>query len=248
MTTLATFRPRVAQILRDAAGRIYLDAALDEAIRQALDAYSLACPLEAETILTLERAGTEIDLSGVTGLLDVLSAVWPYDPAYPAWAGNRVRAWRLYRLGGPSLLLTTAGAFGGGATPQPGDRLRLVYTARHWLEGLDGAPAPSPEAPATTLPAEHESLLALGAAGYAAAARIPDLAHAANPLADQFSALERWGYARMEAFLGELETLREAAARRGPSWAAPWSLDRWDGEADGDGDGAFGDGPLGGEG
>lgn len=67
------------------------------------------------------------------------------------------------------------------------------------LNGLDGAPA-------TTLPAKAESLIVLGAAGYAGAARAADRSEAFE-LVGEFKDTKQWGEERLAEFRGLLGKL-----------------------------------------
>lgn len=219
MSTLAQLRERAGMLLMDAGSEIWSTELLDEALRQALAQYSLVRPVEAETVLTLEAAGREIDLSGIAGLMGVFDAWWPYDDQAERWPPNRLRGWRLNWNGGSAKLFLD---LRDGAQPQAGDKVRLWYTAAHTIEDLD-------QAEATTLPPEHESLIVTGAAGQAGMSRVADLVETADVDMYSVSLLGTWARSKQREFGGELDLLRRRQARAGTSYGEGWRLDRWDG-------------------
>jgi hypothetical protein len=86
MSTLAEIRDRVEAKLLDETNVIWSTDTIDEAIRSALDEYSLALPATMDEVITLEAAGREIDLSDIAGLLKVTQVRWPYDSGVEQWA------------------------------------------------------------------------------------------------------------------------------------------------------------------
>jgi hypothetical protein len=221
MTNLAGLRDRVETVLMDAGNEIWDTGTLDEAIRQALAQYSLVRPVEAETTITLEAAGREIDLSSITGLLGVFDAWWPYDDSTEQWPPNRLRGWRLNWNGGKATLFLD---LRDGRQPQAGEKVRVWYTAAHTIEDLDGATE-------TTLPPEHASLIVTGAAGQAGMSRVADLIETQDVDMYSVSLLGTWSRSKQREFGAELDQIRRRAARAGTSFGQGWKLDRWDGEA-----------------
>src|SRR3990167_7969237 len=112
MSTLAQLETRLAQQLGDTANAIWATAALDEAIRQALEEYNQAAPKGLETVITLPGDGREIALSGVSNLLDVAEVWWPYDSdaVTEQWPPNQVKGWRLWWDDASPVLFLAAGA------------------------------------------------------------------------------------------------------------------------------------------
>src|SRR5690606_22001873 len=105
------------------------------------------------------------------------------------------------------------------ACPAAGDVLRIWYSTDHSLEGLDGATA-------TTIPAQHAGLLALGAAGFAVTSRRVTVAETANLNEGAARNLREWGEERLVSFYQHLRDLaRRAAAVAGGTAALP-ALDR----------------------
>jgi len=218
MSDLAEIRARVQKKVWDLTQAVWSQEILDEAIRSALDAYSRVLPQAASAVVTLEAPGRELDLFMLDGLLSVSRVYWPYDSSREIWPPNRVRGFRLEWIANVPLLTLTAWD---GTQPQAGDELKIWYTCRHTIEDLDLADESS-------LPEIHESLLALGAAGYAVAGRGLDLLRISEIDPDLVSKYERWAERRLGEFRAELEALRGEAARAGESWGEGWRMDKWE--------------------
>jgi hypothetical protein len=220
MSTLAEIRDRVEQALLDVTNTIYTTGVIDEGIRSALDQYTAFNPQGKETVITLPGDGREIAIDALTGLVQVVEVWWPYDSLATSetWPPNRVRGFRVYRdLGLPVLFLD----IDDGDQPQQDDELRIWYTARQEIEGLDSAAA-------TTLIPEHESVIVTGAAGYAAMSRALDLVETAGTDLYAVGMLGTWGRSRLREFNGMLKLIREGSSRSGSSWGRGWDLDKWD--------------------
>ena len=221
MSTLAQIRDRVEQMLVDPANAIYATGLLDECITQALDEYSHANPLGAETFITLPGDGREIAIDSLTGLINVTEVWWPTDSTASSetWPPNRVLGWRLWWDDArPVLFLDTVEQ----DQPQTDDEVRIWYTKRQTIENLDSATV-------TSLPGEAESLIVLGAAGHAAMARAEDLIEVAGTDLYQVGVLATWGTKKLNEFRKRLATLQRESSRRGTSYLrSSWILDKWD--------------------
>jgi hypothetical protein len=108
-----------------------------------------------------------------------------------------------------------------GDEPQMGDELRLWYTASHSIDGLDGADI-------TTLPGEHETLVASGAAGHAALARGVDLIEITSADLYGTGLLLVWAQRKLKDFREALEKVKRAHTRAGLPYGTGWKLDKWD--------------------
>jgi len=192
---LATLRERVAADLGDAAGAVWTSDELDRAIRRALRDYSAVQPRRVETSVSVAAAGRELDLSAVADLMGVERVWFPYDAGQSGWPAR----WRCFELWpGPTLYLDVADE------PAAGDVARVFYWTLHTLDGLD-------DATATTLPAEDEDLLALGAAGYAALEQSRAAIGALHVSGYTPLQWKEWATAQLAEFARRLE----AAERRG---------------------------------
>jgi len=224
--TLAQFESRVSQFLMDATNVVFAVSTIDECLRLALDEYSGANPLAKETVIVLPGDGREIALDALAGLLNVHRVWWPYDSlSVEVWPPNRVNgfyvAWDDAR---PVLFLNCDT----GAQPQLDDELRLWYSVPHTIQDLDSASV-------TTLPAPHESLIAIGAAGHCAFARATDLAETTGVSAVSTPNLAALGSRWLREFRNRLNGLRAYAQAHGVSCAPyasiGWTMDKWDGSA-----------------
>ena len=218
MTAIADFRTRIRALLVDTGSAIYATAIVDEALQQALDEYNQACPLERETVIILPGDSREIALNGVSGLLAVTEAYWPFDSTDEPWPPNRVKGFYVYWDDTqPVLYLNSID----GDEPQLDDELRLWYTVRHTIDGLDSATV-------TTVPGAHVSLLVAGAAGFAALSRTLDLIEVTS--ADQYMTglLGVWSQRKLKEFRAALELVKRSKARAGMPYTQGWKLDKWD--------------------
>jgi hypothetical protein len=219
--TLAQFQSRLAAFLMDEANAVWPTTSLDESLRQALNEYSEANPLSMESVLTVPAAGREIALDGLSGLQQVTEIWWPYDSAASAqgWPPNRPRGWRLWWDDARAVLLLDADA---GAEPQAGDEVRVWYTAGQRIQDLDGADA-------TTVCAEHESLVVLGAAAYACWSRSVDQTETAATAAVSTPNYAALALRFLKLFRARLQEIRSGHGQvRGASFGPGWRLDRWD--------------------
>jgi hypothetical protein len=207
-------------MLMDTGNAIWDTAVIDEGLRLALDQYNLVKPLNMETVITLPGDGREIALSGVTGLLNVLDVWWPYDSdaADETWPPNRVRGWRLWWDDNQAVLFLEITE---GSQPQTDEELRLWYSKQQTIQDLDAAAT-------TTLRDDHESIIVLGGAGHAAMSRTIDLVETAGTDLYQVGLIGTWGQRKLREFNGALKAIQSKQTRRGPSWLAGWSLDKWD--------------------
>ena len=211
-TTLALLRDRVEQTLSDTGNTIWSTTDLDEAIRIALDEYTQVSPHHAIATLTLSAAGREISLTSITALLHVLRVWWKYtstDPEYPP-------QWREFeQWPGPLLFIND------GIEPASGDVVRIFYTARHTLNGLDSATA-------TTLPDEHVSLIVAGAAGQAALSYAQAMSDRLT--VDGWTSKRFTDYAnlKLQQFTDGLRRIARQHAAQSSGIAPAYPLDRWD--------------------
>ena len=220
MSTLAQIRARVALMLQDTGAAIFTAALIDESITQALDQYNAVNPQGKETVIVLPGDGREIALDSITGLTRVIEVWWPYDSDATAetWPPNRVKGWRLWWDDArPVLFLDTTDQ----SEPQTDDEVRVWYIIPHTIQDLASAAA-------TTLLAEHESLIVLGAAGHAAMSRTVDLVETAGTDLYAIGLLGTWGQRKLREFQAELKKIQEGASRSGPAWGEGWALDKWD--------------------
>lgn len=216
--TLATLRGRVRGALMDASSATWADSDLDAAIGEALRLLSAVSPANYTAALTLTADGAELSLEALSDLIGVCEVWYPYTPA-GAGVGEvfGVCPFRFFWDGEtPTLRLEPED----GRAPRAGECLRLFYTGRLKLNGLDGATL-------TTLPGQDEALVVLGAAGQAALSRALDLMETPSQDLYAVTLLAVWGRTRLKEFNAGLEVRRAASARRGAgvSWGGGWTVD-----------------------
>lgn len=183
---------------------------VDEAIRWALHRHSEIQPDRTITTLALTADGREVDISSITDYLHIERVWWDYDSADPVYPPN----WRDFETWPGDVLFIEDGE-----EPQTSDVVRLWYTRLHTLNGLDSATA-------TSLPADHQTLIVIGASGFVAQERVQDEERRYVP-----RKLREWADARLREFERGLKALARRQAARHSGLAPGPTLDRWeDGE------------------
>jgi len=139
---LTEMRARVREDLQDTDSQNYrwTDDEVDGAIDRVVTEYSLHAPIEQQGDIATTDGDTELDISSLTGLLEVESVEFPIGqtPKYlqrtEYWAGH--------------LYMQDEGN---------GNDARVRWLKKHTLD-----------AQSTTIPTEHEEIIVLGATGYLA--------------------------------------------------------------------------------
>lgn len=182
---------------------------IDEAIRWAMQRYDEVHPDEAIATLTLEADGREVDISSIAGYLEITRAWWNYDSSSPSYPPD----WRDFELWPGDILFVKDGD-----EPAAGDVVRVWYTQPHTLYGLDSATA-------TTIPADAETLIVTGAAGFAAEERVQEQPQSYVP-----RKLRDWAENRIREFERGLKLVGRRQAARHSGVASGPVLDRFDGD------------------
>lgn len=187
---LVELRGRVRAALADTNGLAWSDEMLDESLREALDMLSMSLPRTVSVeLVALE--GLEVELAGVLGLIDVLE-VWRMDGV-----PRRVQGWIVaWHANLPRLRLSAREG-----VLRAGERVKVVYTALHTLEGLNGATE-------TSLHPRHASLLVAGAAGYAVERRACMAIAGYHQEPKESVALLQWSVTQLRGFENDLRRLR----------------------------------------
>jgi len=185
----------------------YAQDDIDEAIRLALHRYSEVDPDRAITTVTLSEDGREVDISSITDYLQVERVWWNYDSDDPGHPPD----WRNFELWSGDILWINDGG-----EPATGDVVRIWYTRLHSLNGLDGASA-------TSFGDDVETLVVVGASGYAAQERVQEQSSRWVP-----RKLREWAEKRLQEFEAGLKRVASRAAVRAGGIAAGPVLDRWD--------------------
>jgi len=139
---LTEMRARVREDLQDTDAQNYrwTDDEVDGAIDRVVMEYSLHAPIEQQDDIATTDGDIELDISSLSGLLDIESVEFPIgqSPKYyqrtEYWAGH--------------LYIEDEG---------DGEDARVRWLKKHTLD-----------AQSTTIPAEHEEIIVLGATGYVA--------------------------------------------------------------------------------
>jgi hypothetical protein len=139
---LTEMRARVREDLQDTDSQNYrwTDDEVDGAIERVVLEYSLHAPLQQQDDIATTDGDTELDISSLSGLLEIESVEFPIgqSPKYlqrtEYWAGH--------------LYMEDEG---------DGTNARVRWLKRHTLD-----------VSSTTIPAEHEEIIVLGATGYLA--------------------------------------------------------------------------------
>jgi hypothetical protein len=216
--TLTTLRDRVELLLADSGNAIWSTSWLDEAIREALHEYSKTRALRSVGTVVLNADGREIDVSSLSGLLGVTEIWCDYTSTDPEYPPNR----RPFEHWPDEEKVYVTGDY----EPASGDVMRVFYTQLQTLNGLDAATS-------TTFPADDESLIVTGAAGYAATSRAVDLAEKVT--LDRLTAqqVRAWGLSKLQEFRAGLKTVARRMAIENVSHVELPDLDRF--ERDGEG-------------
>ncbi|MCK5181243.1 MAG: hypothetical protein KAQ73_01765 [Dehalococcoidia bacterium] len=139
---LTEMRARVREDLQDTDSQNYrwTDDEVDGAIERVVAEYSLRAPIEQQDDIATTDGDTELDISSLSGLLEIVSVEFPIDrsPKYlqrtEYWVGH--------------LYMEDKGN---------GQDACVRWLKRHTLD-----------AGSTTIPAEHEEIIVLGVTGYLA--------------------------------------------------------------------------------
>jgi hypothetical protein len=183
---LVEMRARVREDLQDtdAANYRWTDDEIDGAIDRVVGEYSLAAPIEQQDDLPTTEGDTELDISTLTGIVEVESVEFPVgqSPKYlqhtEYWAG------RLYMR-----------------DQGDGTRARVRWLKKHTLA-----------AGSTTIPAEHDEIIVLGATGYlamSASAATVDRAFIAGRYGT--TSYKAWGIERLKRYDQQLKQIAQTS-------------------------------------
>ena len=139
---LTEMRARVREDLQDTDSQNYrwTDAEVDGAIDRVVMEYSLHAPIQQQADIATTDGDTELDISSLTGLLKVESVEFPI--------GKSPKYMQHFEYFAGELTMEDEG---------DGTDARVRWLKKHTLT-----------ADSTTIPAEHEEIIVLGATGYLA--------------------------------------------------------------------------------
>ena len=179
---LIEMRARVREDLQDTDSQNYrwTDEEVDGAIERAVEEYSLRAPIEQQDDIATTDGDTELDISGLSGLLGVKSVEFPIgrNPKYY----RRIECWAAH------LYMEDEG---------DGEDARVRWLKRHTLD-----------AGSTTVPAGHEEIIVLGATGYLAMSASVYTVDRAT-IAGHYATInyKAWGKERLERYDRKLKAI-----------------------------------------
>ena len=139
---LTEMRARVREDLQDTDSQNYrwTDDEVDGAIQRVVTEYSLHAPIEQQDDIATTDGDTELDISSLTGLLEIESVEFPIGQIPKYYQRTEYWADHLYM-----------------EDKGNGEDARVKWLKKHDLD-----------AQSTTIPTEHEEIIVLGATGYLA--------------------------------------------------------------------------------
>lgn len=184
MTVLADVRARVRQDLHDEDSSAYLwtDAVLDRHIAHALSDYSIDCGLEQKSTLTTTAGSRDLSITSLADAIAIERVEWPVGEFPPHFNG--------FSLWADTVTLDVTSA------PTGVENVAVYWTKKHTL--TSGG---------STVPTEHEDLVAVGAVGYAALDRETLAINKINLGGDVWGRYAALGKERLGHFRAELKRL-----------------------------------------
>jgi len=183
---LTEMRARVREDLQDtdSENHRWTDDEVDGAIDRVVQEYSLHAPIEQQDDIATTDDDTELDISPLTGLLKIESVELPI--------GQTPRYYQRFALWAGKVYMTDKGN---------GEDARVKWLKKHSLT-----------AESTTIPAEHEEIIILGATGYlamSAAVYTVDRASIAGRHAT--SNFKAWGKERLDRYDRKLKEVARSS-------------------------------------
>jgi hypothetical protein len=171
---LTEMRARVREDLKDTDSQNYIwtDDEIEGAILRVVDQYSLRAPIQQQTDITTTDGDTEMDISGLAGLLQIESVEFPI--------GETPRHLQHFEHWATLLYMQDQG---------DGTDARVRWLKKHTV----GA--------SSTIPTEHDEIIVLGATGYlamSASAYTVDRASIAGRYATE--SYRQWGKERLARY------------------------------------------------
>jgi len=182
---LTEMRARVREDLQDTDAATYqwTDDQVDGAIQRCVDEYSIRAPIEKMDDVTTALDDAELDISSLTGLLKIESIEFPI--------GQSPRYYQRYAHWAGRVFMTDKG---------DGNNARVKWLQKHTLD-----------AGSTTIPAEHEEIIVLGATGYLAMTASIHVVDRAN-IAGRYGTrgFRAWGQDRLARYDSKLKAIAHA--------------------------------------
>jgi len=181
---LTEMRARVREDLQDTDSQNYrwTDDEVDGAIDRAVAEYSLRCPLEQQDDIATTDGNTELGISSLAGLLKVESVEFP--------VGESPKYMQHFEHWAGHIYMEDEG---------DGTDARVRWLKKHTLT-----------AQSTTVPAEHEEVIILGASGYLAMSAAVYTVDRAT-IAGRYAAInyKAWGKERLDRYDRRLKAVAQ---------------------------------------
>lgn len=179
---LIEMRARVREDLQDTDSPNYrwTDNEIDSAIDRVVMEYSLHAPIEQQDDIATTDGDTELDISELSGLLQVVSVEFP--------TGKALKYMQRFEYWDGHLYMEDEG---------DGTDARVRWLKKHTLDTQS-----------TTIPAEHEEIIVLGATGYlamSASASTVDRAFIAGRYGT--TSYRAWGKERLDRYDKKLKAI-----------------------------------------
>jgi len=181
---LTEMRARVREDLQDTDSENYrwTDDEVDGAIDRVVMEYSLHAPIEQQDDIATTDGDPELDISSLTGLLKVESVEFPIGQSPKYYQRTEYWAGHLYM-----------------EDEGDGEDARVRWLKKHTLD-----------AQSTTIPAEHEEIIVLGATGYVAMSASAYTVDRAN-IAGRHATInyKAWGKERLDRYDRKLKAIAQ---------------------------------------
>jgi len=180
---LATMRARVREDLQDEDAQNYrwTDDQVDGAIERVVKEFSIVYPIQQQDDIATVESSREIDISSLSGLIKVESVEFPI--------GENPTCYQKFRLWQDTIQMNDEG---------DGSDARVKWYKEHTLNGSS-----------STIPAQFEELIVLGATGYLASSASVYTVDKAT-IAGKWATINflRWGEQRLERYESNLKALK----------------------------------------
>jgi len=191
MTTLTTMRASVRRDLKDEISASYRwsDNEIDRAIERAVLDYSLYCPLEQKTTVATTDLSTDVSLAALIDLVDVVSVEHPVDQLPAQYRPFRTWAGSITFLNGYT---------------GDGNNCYIRWLKKHSIG-----------ASASTVPAHHEAIIALGSSAFAVGSQAQYQVNTANTGGGSVdNDYGRWAKERFKQFYEALSRISTYSNRK----------------------------------
>ena len=183
---LTEMRARVREDLQDTDSQNYrwTDDEVDGAIQRVVTEYSLQAPIEQQDDIATNEGDTGLDISSLSGLLEIKSVEFPIGQSPKYYQRTEYWAGHLYM-----------------EDEGDGEDARVRWLKKHTLA-----------AESTTIPAEHEEIIVLGATGYLAMSASAYTVDRAS-IAGRHATInyQSWGMERLDRYDGKLKQVARSS-------------------------------------